>query len=212
MIAPAKKKKEPKRKSAHSQSPTSFRSVAFQAQRIRGFIRGSGKRKFVDPEADTKDITAPCSAESYHIPLAKRLLKQEGYVIDPKDTEFDSQVIHVQMPNSNCLAKDPETGDVFVFLSGCVVSWNVPEGTQKHLVHRVLLAAAGQPLEDVEIEDFDYLEDPARLDSQIIGDTIILGTQLRSIEDIASTPQGHVNRPRLDTDIVLAKIAFSSGF
>jgi len=213
------KEKAPKRKPAHLQSATSLRSVAFQAQRSRGFIRGQGKRRFVDPQADTKDITASCSAELYDIPLAKRLLEQEGYEIDPLGTELDSQVIHVQTPNY--LIKDPQTGketpqgpgDVFVFASGCVVAWNVAEQTQKHLVHRVLVAAAEQShLDKVEIEDFDYLEDPTRPNSRIIGDTIILGTQTRFEEDTTGESQDDSNILRLEADVVLAKIAFSSGF
>ncbi|GAB7337459.1 hypothetical protein MBLNU457_g2796t1 [Dothideomycetes sp. NU457] len=121
----------------------------------------------------------------------------------------------------NCLDEDPQTGeersqgpgDIFVFASGCVVSWNVAQRTQKHLVHRVLVAAAEQPHWDkVEIEDFDYLEDPTRSSSRIIGDTIILGTQSRSDEDITGDPQDAANVSRLETDVVLAKIAFSSGF
>lgn len=218
-VSVAAKEKAPKRKPARLQSATSLRNVALQAQRSRSFIRGQGKRRFVDPKADTKDITASCSAELYDIPLAKRLLKQEGYDIDSLGTELDSQVIHVQ--TTNYLVKDPETGeerprgtgDVFVFASGCVVSWNVTEQIQKHLVHRVLVAAAEQPhLDKVEIEDFDYLEDATRSSSRIIGDTIILGTQSRSDEDTTGDSQDASDVSRLEADIVLAKIAFSSGF
>lgn len=62
------KKKSANRKAARSQSKTSLRQVAVEAQLSQdGFIKGRGKRRFVDPDASTKDVTASCAAEKYNI-------------------------------------------------------------------------------------------------------------------------------------------------
>lgn len=201
-----------------------------EAQRSRdGFIKGSGKKRFVDPEAKTKDVTASCAAEQYNMPLARRLLQQDGYDIDPLSTDLYPQVIHIQTPNY--LIKDNDTGterpqgpgDVFVFPSGTLVAWNVPERLQKHLVHHTLLPAAENAhLDTLELEDLEYIEDASRATSEIIGDTIVLGTKATasSEERPADSTVANFNPPS-DTaptapplpeiDTILAKIAFSSG-
>lgn len=211
-------KKPGKRKGARSKSATSLRRVAVEAQRSRDFVRGSGRRQFIDPEADTKDITASCAAEQYNLSVAKHVLRQEGYDIDPLGTGLYPQVIHVQTPIYP--TKDPETGeeenigpgDVFVFPSGSVVSWNVPEKVQKRLVQRVLLPAAiNSHLETIESEDMEYLEDSTRTSSQVIGDAIVLGTQASSEGDTDHNDPDRLPTTHTETDLILAKIAFSSG-
>lgn len=223
-----------KRKPARSQSPTSLRRVAAEAQFTRdGFIKRSGKRRFVDPEAHTKQVIALCAAEQYNIPAARRLLRQEGYDVDPFNTGLYPQVIHIQTPNF--VVKDPETGqdrpegvgDVFVFPSGSIVTWNVPETQQQNLVNRILKPAAENPhLDTIEIEDLEYLEDSSNDTSRIIGDTILLGTKATassSPEDltkldapastyISSTEEYQWSQQQSpEASAVLAKIAFSSG-
>lgn len=202
--------KTAKRKAGLSSTATSLRRVAVEAQRARyGFIRGRGKRRFVDPNAETKDVTASCAAEQYDIPRVKRLLMQEGYTIDPYRTDLYPQVIHVQTQSANGEGNEG-AGDVFVFPSGSVVCWNVPEQLQKQIIQQVLLPAAENPHSgELELEDLEYLEDSTRTNSEIIGDTIILGTATTT--SASTTNEQSTNAPESDTDAVLTKIAFSSG-
>lgn len=218
-------KKPPAAKRAPSNS---LRKVAFEAQRNRqrALIRGTGRKKYVDPEADTKEVTAYCAAEKYSLPTARWELEREGYVADPCGTGLGEQVIHVQTPNY--VVKDEETGeekaqgigDVFVFPSGCAVFWNVPDSLARTFVKRFLPAAAGQAREKVqyEIENMEYIEDPSKEQSQIIGDTIILGTKPleyhtdnESAHTQPSTPREIFEDRSPEIDTTLAKIAFSSG-
>ncbi|GAB7351364.1 hypothetical protein MBLNU459_g2047t1 [Dothideomycetes sp. NU459] len=222
--APGAPSKAAARKPARSQAPTSLRRVAVEAQRSRhGFIRRSGRRQFVDPDAATKEVAAYCAAEQYNIPVARRLLKQEGYDVDPCHTGLYPQVIHARTPNY--LTTDPESGksrpqgcgDIFVFPSGTAVAWNVPERVSQTLVNRVLLLAAENSHPDtVEVEDLEYLEDASRDTSQIVAETIILGTKASSSPssledssqpDIPASPSSEQS----EVDTILAKIAFSSG-
>lgn len=203
---------------------TSLRRVAVEAQTSRhGFIKGRGKRRFVDPEAETKDVTASCAAEQYNIASARQLLAQEGYQIDPHGTGLYPQVVHIQIQHHARSNEDDEdklqgSGDVFVFPSGTVVSWNVHERLQKQLVHRTLLPAAENPhLDKIELEDLEYLEDSTRSNSEILGDTIILGNKPSSTtssnSDEPTRPTSPHTHPATTEaiDTILTKIAFSSG-
>ncbi|KAK3718741.1 hypothetical protein LTR37_004960 [Vermiconidia calcicola] len=201
------RQKGPKRKATQGAS-TSLRRVAVEAQRSRGsLIKGRGKTRHVDPEAETKDVTAYCAAETYNVHVARDILRKEGWDIDPCNTALFPQVLHVQTQNAAPTA-DVEVldglGDVFVFPSGSVVTWNVSEKVAHHLVEKLLLPAAenSHHPDKLEAEDLEYLEDPSRETSAIIGDTIILGTAA-----LSDQPSGE-KRPQLDT--LLAKIAFSS--
>ena len=111
-----------------------------------------------------------------------------------------------------------EHGDVFIFPSGTVVAWNVPERTVLRLIQRVLPPAALNSHSgsvELEKEDLEYIEDPTREHSSILGDTIILGTKVELDAEThrqggeASAGERSVQPPEVDT--VLAKIAFSSG-
>lgn len=196
-----------------------MRRVAVEAQRSRTVIEGRGKRRHVNPEIETKDVTAYCAAETYKIHVARHLLIQEGYKPDPFQTDLFPQVLHVQTPNF--LARDEATGeqreqgvgDVFVFPSGSVVTWNVPEKVAHSIVQRVLpQAAENGHLDKMEIEDLEYLEDTTAETSTIIGDTIILGTkataEASAINHSDADASNHAQR--YDVETVLAKIAFSS--
>ncbi|KAI5202884.1 DUF155-domain-containing protein [Aureobasidium subglaciale] len=195
----------PKRTSPRSLSVTT--SLRPKPSR-HSLIRRSGKHRFVDPHVHTQQVTAYCAAEQYHIPTALRLIQQEGYVIDPCATALYPHVIHFQTPihttkSDSAQERQEGPGHVFVFPSGTLVSWSVPEPLQLDLIHRVLLPCAENPhLDRVEIEDLEYLQDPSHHSSEVIGDTIILGTKPPSETCPASSP---------DLDTVLAKIAFSSG-
>lgn len=224
---PQRERKEPKnkRKAAHRQTDsTSLRRVAVEAQRSRGtLIKGSGRTRHVDPDIETKDVTAYCAVEQYNLHVARDLLKRDGYKPDPFNTELFPQVLHVQTPPSWFRGKDvaqsneevgyEQKGDIFVFPSGSVVVWNVSEKLGHHLVERVLAPSAekGHP-ERLEVEDLEYIEDPTREHSTIVGDTIILGTKPSSETpptepDTLPVPMED-RSPDLDT--TLAKIAFSS--
>lgn len=214
---PEPSKKESKRKNTRSKAAsTSLRRVAVEAQRSRdGLVRGKGRKRHVDPVAETKEVTAYCAAETYQVSAARRLLMQEGFRPDPLKTDLYPQVLHVQTPNF--VSQDPATGekreqgigDVFVFPSGSVVTWNVPEHIGNNIVTRIIRPAA-ENAHQVEVEDFEYLEDDTRDSSVIVGDTIVLGTKPsndhQQQHDTTNTdcPPGH------ETDTILAKIAYSS--
>jgi uncharacterized Rmd1/YagE family protein len=108
--------------------------------------------------------------------------------------------------------KDSQQGDIFVFPSGTVVAWNVREREVLKLVNQILPAAAEGPhLDLLETEDLDYLEDPTRESSEVVGDTIVMGTKIESsnLDDNEARSEDTERRQQVDT--VLAKIAFSSG-
>ena len=99
-----------------------------------------------------------------------------------------------------------EVGDVFIFPSGTLVTWALPEGFTSFFATRTLLPAAEQPhVNSLETEDLDYVEDPSREHSIIRGDTIILGTKPAT----TSTAQSDDSQAM---DAVLTKMTFSSGF
>lgn len=214
--------KTPKRKAAQRTQAPSLRRVAVEAQRSRGsLIKGRGKTRHVDPELETKEITAYCAAETYNVHVARDLLRREGWDVDPLNTGLFPQVLHVRAPDLS--AEDgrgwrgrkeeadngDSEGDIFIFPSGSVVTWNVAEKIGKQLVERVLLPAAGNShLDRLEAEDLEYLEDPTREDSEILGDTIILGTKPLESHQTSSPSSESASTPEIDT--TLAKIAFSS--
>ena len=171
----------------------------------------------------SKTVTAICAAEEYDIAHVARILEGFGHEIDPYKTELYPQVVHVALPVQTNPTDEDEaiysTGDLFVFPSGTVVAWAIPDNVVSAMVSKALLPAAKHPLAKVEEEDMEYSEDPKRENSSIKGDRIILGTKTqpsRPGEDTdteASLPleseSGQAQSRKFDT--VLAKIAFSSG-
>lgn len=108
-------------------------------------------------------------------------------------------------PSSTDLPSD-EVGDLFVFPSGTVVAWSLPEGFTSFLATRTLLPAAeGAHVDELETEDLEFVEDPKRENSVIKGDTIILGTN-SGHGDTEGSPAAQQS-----VDTVLTKVAFSSG-
>lgn len=199
---------------------TSLRSVAAEAQRSRAYLKSRGRTRFIDPDAETKTVTAYCAAETYSISSAAQLLKAEGYTLDPLQTGLYPQVIHVQTSDRPSEVKDYQQGDIFIFPSGTMVTWNVREREALRLVTQVLPAAAeGSHLDLLETEDLDYLEDPSQETSQVVGDTIVLGTKPELHSDSlhqhqykdASSTEPTTPEQRHEVDTILAKIAFSSG-
>lgn len=236
------KNRQAKRKpSLRNPAPASLRRVAVEAQCSRGTpIKGRGKTRHVDPEVETREVTAYCAAERYDVGFARELFERDTvamggkggqgarWVVDPAGTGMFPQVLHVRMlgpPSSTDSTVDladtgtdteADKGDVFVFPSGTVVTWNVPEATGKRLVESLLLPAAENPhLSTLEAEDLEYLPDPTRSSSEILGDTIILGTKPLSSSDGSHDHTEHVLSPGAQSaasegDTLLTQIAFSS--
>lgn len=167
-------------------------------------------------------MTAVCAAEEYDIAHVVRILEGFGHELDPYKTELYPQVVHVALPvqtNAGHEVANYSTGDLFVFPSGTVVAWAIPDSVVSAMVSHALLPAAKYPLGKVEEEDLEYIEDPKRENSSIKGDRIILGTKPQFsgfAEDgvvesalTSNNDSGQSQSRKLDT--ALAKIAFSSG-
>ena len=157
------------------------------------------------------------------------ILRSQGYKLDPYGTKLFPQVVHIELPITSAEPRpassdnaNTPTGDVFIFPSGALVAWDVPEEPMTVLASKTLLPAAVNPhLERLETEDLEYVEDSTRDNSGIKGDTIVLGTRRRdlqtdfdrsSVPDLArSQPLPESPQPGQDINTVFAKIAFSSG-
>ncbi|KAK2791965.1 hypothetical protein FQN51_001979 [Onygenales sp. PD_10] len=207
----------PKAKRKTPRSPAakiSLRRVAVEAQRSKDGIRQ--KTQPSDEElSKLKTVTAYAVAEQFDLAKALEILLAKGYEPDPFKTELYPQVIHVQVPldsvrrtanpSASGIPSD-EAGDIFIFPSGTVVAWALPDSFTSYLATTVLRPAAENPhITTMETEDLDYIEDPQRENSSIKGDTITLGTKL--------SPESHDlrNSGKEGVDNVLTKIAFSSG-
>ncbi|KAK5057742.1 hypothetical protein LTR84_011743 [Exophiala bonariae] len=210
-----------KRKTARTPgTKTSLRRVGLEAQRTKaGVLEHTGGRN-QEELVVAKLVTAYAVAEQYDLAKVVEILRSKGFEPDPLGTGLSQQVIHVQVPissiyrSTNPSARDlsaTDVGDIFIFPSGTLVTWALPEGFTSYFATRTLLPAAQNPHnEPVETEDLDYIEDPTREQSTIRGDTIILGTKTT---DSTATDTGHQPVPGYQSvDTVLTKIAFSSGF
>ena len=193
---------------------TSLRRVAVEAQRSKD--SNLEKSKSTSEQASApKLVTAYAVAEQFDLAKVVEILRTKGYEPDPLSTGLYPQVVHVQIPvssifrTSNPSARDlapDEVGDVFIFPSGTLVAWALPEGFTSFFATRTLLPAAENPhVDSLENEDLDYVEDPNREHSVIRGDTIILGTKPSTSPDVQSQESQAMEN-------VLTKIAFSSGF
>ncbi len=183
--------KEPivSKKKKAQRSPAAQRSLRRVAVEAAEKSTGRGQ----EPRG-TKTVTAICVAEEFDMDSVVRLLRAEGYPIDPHGTGFhDDQVVHTR-------SKDGE--EVFVFPSGTVVSWALPEDLALKLATETLLpATVNSHLNRVEIEDMEYIGDPSRENSGLKAELIILGTK-KPVSD-----EGLDGK----TSTTLAQIAFSSG-
>lgn len=168
--------------------------------------------------------TAYCTAEKYNMDEVYRILKRKGYLPDPFKTGLEDEVIHLRIglgskesttippsPPVSLPAPEPEdekgskrtsrqdedeeAGDIFIFPSGNIVSWSVPEPSVSQLALTLTPAATHPYVDEVETEDLEYMTDPNSRRSSVRGEIIVLGTD-------PSIPH---------TSVIHAKIAFSSG-
>lgn len=220
--SPTEASETQKRRPARSPiGKTSLRRVAVEAQRSKDGIL-SKTRSGTDQEGSTKKlVTAYAVAEQFDIGKILELIQAKGYEPDPFHTGLYPQVVHVQVPinsvrrMSNPSAKDlsaDETGDIFIFPSGTVVTWALPEGFTSYFATRTLLPAAVKPhIENLETEDLEYIEDAQREHSSIRGDTIVLGTRPGPETYNNHNSDQPISGLNQTVDTVLTKIAFSSG-
>lgn len=201
---------------------TSLRRVAVEAQRSKdGKLAKSYRHS--DEASAPKLVTAYAVAERFDLAKVVDILRSKGYEPDPLSTGLYPQVVHVQIPissiyrSTNPSARDltsSEVGDVFIFPSGTLVTWALPEGFTSYFATRTLLPAAEQPhKEPIETEDLEYIEDTTREHSTIKGETIILGTRHSTSSQQHYHTEDFSEHNQIQTvDTVLTKIAFSSGF
>ena len=170
-------------------------------------------------------VTAICAAEKYDIAQVSHLLQTRGHQLDPYGTGLYPQVVHIEIPvdihQSDTAAATASLGDIFVFPSGTVVSWAVPDEVLSGFLSDIVSPAAVQPHPaTTEEEDLEYMTDPQREGSSIKGDTILLGTKQKTVpsDSESSSPtsifrsDSNMHHDEVRTiDTVLAKIAFSSG-
>ena len=166
-LPPAQKRK-PVRSPA---GKTSLRRVAVEAQRSRSStIR---QRDAATSGEGNNRVTAISVADQFDMDAVIRILRSHGFPIDPDGTGFEAdQVIHTRGVNN---------GDIFVFPSGSLVAWSLPEDVASDLATKTLFPAAINPhMDQVEVEDLEYEEDPTRDHSSVKGDVILLGKRLDS--------------------------------
>ncbi|KAI3316833.1 hypothetical protein HD806DRAFT_516545 [Xylariaceae sp. AK1471] len=139
----------------------------------------------------SRTIRAICVAQSFDMTQVQHILRFHGFELDPDGTEFDTQaVVH---------ARGINTGDIFVFPSGTIVTWSIPQDILMSLASKHLIRAASFPhMDRAEMEMLEFTPDETRDTSYMKGEVVILGTRAQKLEN-----------DRLDT--TLAKIAFSSG-
>ncbi|CRG85945.1 Required for meiotic nuclear division protein 1 homolog [Talaromyces islandicus] len=193
---------------------TSLRRVAVEAQRSRDGILSRSQLSETGP-GQSKTVTAYAVAERFDLSRVRDILQERGYEPDPFNTQLYPQVLHIQVPldsvrrmtnpNVTDLPSD-EAGDIFIFPSGTVVAWSLPEGFTSYFASRTLQSAAiGQRTDNPETENLDFVEDAERENSYVKGDTIVLGTK----QNLVDPQPTSFNRQSIET--VLTKIAFSSG-
>lgn len=169
----------PKRKTNRATpTKTSLRRVAVEAQRSReNTLRPSRK---IANDQGSNTVTAVSVADRFDMDEVARILRSHGFPIDPDSTGFElEQVIHTRGVNN---------GDIFVFPSGSLVAWSLPEDVVSDLATKTLLPAARNPhMDQMEMEDLEYSEVGNRDSSSIKGDVITLGTKTGSQKDENST-------------------------
>lgn len=139
-------------------------------------------------------VTAYNTADKYDLAVCIRLLRQQGYIPDPFTTGLLDYVIHLRIslgspstttiPPARPVSIGPNTpqqsgvekGDIFIFPSGNIVSWGVPEGQISALVMG-LVSAAENPIEEgeVESEDLEWVEMLGVKGGWVRGEVIYVG-------------------------------------
>lgn len=152
---------------------TSLQRVALEAQRSR---ENAQRRRDVVTETEGNNrVTAISVADQFDMDAVARILRSHGFSIDPDETGFESdQVIHTRGVNN---------GDIFVFPSGSLVAWSLPEDVVSDLATKTLLPAALNPIDQVETENLEYAEDPKKESSNVKGDIIMLGTKKPALSE-----------------------------
>jgi uncharacterized Rmd1/YagE family protein len=147
---------------------TSLRRVAVEAQRSRETALRTKEPSTGEDRINS--VMAMSVADRFDMDEVIRILRSHGFPIDPDGTGFDSdQVIHTRGVNN---------GDIFVFPSGTMVAWSLPEDVVSDLATKTLLPAARTPhMDQIETENLEYTEDMAKENSYIKGDVITLGTK-----------------------------------
>lgn len=139
-------------------------------------------------ESDNRTtVKAICVAKRFDMEKVASILKHHGFLIDPDGTGFDQDdVVH---------ARGLGHGDIFVFASGTVVTWSLPETVVEDLATKTLLPAAEEySLSNKEVEDLDFEIDAGAEKTLVKADgVVVLGTRLENRE------------------LTLNKIAISSG-
>ena len=143
-----KVERAPKRKRKQHRTAVgdrSLRKVAVEAQRSRdgnepGKNAGSGGLQ------DLRTVTAIAAADQYDVAKASHILQSQGYRLDPYGTNLYPQVIHLETTSSSPAPGTRSTfddmGDVFIFPSGTVVTWNVDDDVLSTLVNGTMRPAA----------------------------------------------------------------------
>lgn len=158
-------KKKLKRKPARSPAAkTSLRRAAAKAQ---------DEQSGMSSETSENHVTAICVADEFDMDEVVRILRLNGFPINPDSTAFNpDQVIHTRGVNN---------GDIFVFPSGTLVAWSLPEDSVTDLATKTLFKAAVNPnIKETELENLEFEEDPQRDHSSLKGDIITLGTKASS--------------------------------
>ncbi|KAF8448427.1 hypothetical protein BGX38DRAFT_1060081, partial [Terfezia claveryi] len=177
-------------------------------------------------------VTAYNTADKYDLPTAIRLLRSQGYIPDPFTTNLLDDVIHLRIslgspstttiPPAGPASIGPNSppqpgvdkGDIFIFPSGNIVSWDVPEGQISGLAGG-LVGAAQNPVgeEDVEREDLEWVEEPEADTQRGAEENTPTNTTTTALQTILPSYQPHI--PPVDPSetlpILLTKLAFSSG-
>ena len=153
------------------------------------------------------------------MPQVQEILRKRGVQIGPSGTLLypeEPEVIHIEMPLAEGVApiftssSSTNSGDVFIFPTGTIVSWGVPRAHIDHLTSEVLSPAARKSLgEEADNENLEYFEDPSKERSSIKAEIIMLGTKAASLSDTSRIET--LDNQQRPIRVVLAKIAFSSG-
>lgn len=146
-----------------------------------------------------------------------KILSLLGRDKDPYGIGLFPQVLHAQIAVESSIHDNDggtqEKGDIFIFPSGTVVAWAISHSMVSRLVTQTLRPAAIKfHPKELEEEDLEFIEDPKRENSSIKGDTIIIGTKMRSSQPDGDAMESEraLEQDRI-RDTVLAKVAFSSG-
>jgi len=164
-----------KRKNVRSPGgKASLRRVAAEAQRSRENV--TTPRQTMDGD-ENPQVTAVTAADQFDMEAVARILRSHGFPLNPDETDFEQdEIIHTRGVNN---------GDIFVFPSGTVVAWGLPEDVVIDLGTKTLLPAAVRPhVTQLEIENLEYAEDDKRDASGIKGDVITLGTKTESAASV----------------------------